>query len=296
MRNPGYFVSWIVGVVSFLFYGLIYLGLRTNGSVTRDTLEWWESQRAFLFQIATAIIFLQLESLTAGRFKFSSWHKSCSFRDASLTEFLSILFPTTIPAFLEKQLFYREHASGAYSPFAYHISWFLRISSHGLLRAIVFPPFVYFMSGLTITAGQYFIFVLIFAVLDTIGSSLSLLLVCAVPSLESSSTAFTALTAFIGTGCGFFLRPGLIPAWFIWAYYLSWYKYGLDALYINEFEGEVNAVSGRSVLAEVFEVDSHLTVWGNILVLLSFPVVFNICALVASYLYTKPKKVTVLAK
>ena len=66
MRNPGYFASWIVGAVSFLFYGLIYLGLRTNGYVARGTLEWWESQRAFLFQVITAVIFLQLESLTTG--------------------------------------------------------------------------------------------------------------------------------------------------------------------------------------------------------------------------------------
>lgn len=77
MRNPGFFVAWIVGGISFLFYGLIYLGLRTSNLVQRvqsgdiptgDTtsIDYWDSQRSFIFQIITAIVFLQLETLTSG--------------------------------------------------------------------------------------------------------------------------------------------------------------------------------------------------------------------------------------
>ena len=39
IRNPGFHVSYLVGGVSFLFYGLVYLGLRTSSlvdSVRRD--------------------------------------------------------------------------------------------------------------------------------------------------------------------------------------------------------------------------------------------------------------------
>jgi hypothetical protein len=76
-RNPGFHVSWIVGGISFLFYGLIYLGLRTSSLVEQietdhsalDKLvafEYWDSQRAFIFQLVSAIVFLQLETLTTG--------------------------------------------------------------------------------------------------------------------------------------------------------------------------------------------------------------------------------------
>jgi hypothetical protein len=78
IRNPGFHVSWIVGGISFLFYGLIYLGLRTSSLVEQietdpdllDKLvafEYWDSQRAFIFQLVSAIVFLQLETLTTGK-------------------------------------------------------------------------------------------------------------------------------------------------------------------------------------------------------------------------------------
>lgn len=79
LRNPGFHVSWMVGAVSFLFYGLIYLGLRTSSLVDKiendptildklDAFDYWDSQRSFIFQFVTAIVFLQLETLTTGMF------------------------------------------------------------------------------------------------------------------------------------------------------------------------------------------------------------------------------------
>ncbi|KAJ3089196.1 hypothetical protein HK102_006975 [Quaeritorhiza haematococci] len=312
MRNAGFFVSWIVGAVSFLFYGLIYLGLRTSNlvSITQGalsnstssgtttfsststsptaTIEYWDSQRAFLFQIVTAIIFLQLETLTTG--KIACTASLCPLHK-SVVNCVNTLFYVLPEAHMEKRLFYREFASGAYSPLAYHTAWYIRISTYGLFRGLIFPPFTYFMSGLTISPIQYGVFTLIFCVMDTIGASLAFLLVCVVPTLESSSTAFTAVTSLAGTGCGFFLRPRLIPAWFLWAYYTSWYKYALDALYLNEFFGIQDPVTNQSVVEDVFEVDSRFNRWEGLLVLFAYPIAFNVIGFLGSVAYTKPRQV-----
>lgn len=145
--------------------------------------------------------------------------------------------------------------------------------THSLLRSIVFPPLVYFASGLTITGEKYLVFTIVFGAMDAIGSSLALLMVCAVPTLERSSISFTLITSLAGTACGFFLRPSFIPSWFSWLYYISWYKYAVDALYINQFKGVL--FNGGKVLESIFSVDPGLDLWGNVGVLFMYPVIFH---------------------
>lgn len=147
------------------------------------------------------------------------------------------------------------------------------------------------MSGLTISFTNYAVFTIVFCIMDAIGSSLALLLVCSVPTLESSSSAFTTFTSFIATACGFFLRPNLIPVWFIWVYNISWYKYALDALYLNEFDGKVDPATDLSVIDAFFEVDTKLDKWMDILVLFLYPIAFHLLSWYASWHYTRPKEI-----
>ena len=142
------------------------------------------------------------------------------------------------------------------------------------------------MSGLSITAPQYSVFVLVFCLMDAIGASLSLFLICLTSSLEASSALFTTISAFVGSCCGFFLSPGLIPIWFVWSYYLSWYKYALNALYINEFGDD-------SVTETLFEVDSGLDIWLNLLVLFIYPITLHFLAYFANVWKTRPKKIVI---
>lgn len=262
-RNPGFKISWIVGSVSFLFYGLVYLGLRTSSLAARiqndvqvqnniEALDYWDSQRAFIFQIVTAIVFLQLETLTSGE-------RIC----------LTI-------AHLEKGLFLREYAGGGYSALAYHLSWVMRQNTCSLFRALLFPPLVYFTSGLAIEVEKYSVFCIVFAIMDSVGSSLALLLVCCSVKLERSSISFTIITSLTGSACGFFLRPTFIPPWFSWLFYSSWYKYALNALYINHFSGVI--FNGTEVLSSIFGLDGDLDLWENLAVLIIFPMVFHIIA------------------
>jgi hypothetical protein len=102
----------------------------------------------------------------------------------------------------------------------------------------------------------------------------------------------------MATFCGFFFLPNLIPPWFLPNYYISFYKFATEGLYWNEFYGDTVVVASRldsignstvSDLSEdvlqVFKVDMSLNRWSNLLVLMIFPILFHLFALLASACY-----------
>ena len=95
---------------------------------------------------------------------------------------------------------------------------------------------------------------------------------------EANSQPAVFLTSFLASTCGYFVRPYLIPPWFIWAYHISPYKFALDALYRNEFTGQVEQRSGRDVLEFVFQVDGRFSLLGNVAVLALYVVAFQVLA------------------
>lgn len=278
--------SWILASGNFLFYGLLYLGLMTSDKYVPTDLTFVQSQKAFIFQVISGVCLLELEVLAR--------------------------------AFLEKNIFFREHASGAYSTPSYHLSWFLRLNFQGFVRGIIYTPLCYLMSSLTITADRYFYFSLIVALMSTTGSSIAFLLISAIPALEGAASAYSAIIGTMATFCGFFFLPKLIPPWFIYSYYMSYYKYALEGLYWNEFWGrevvwknetlvsntysgvspiiasltnttETATVERREVL-DILQVDTTLNRWTNLIVLLFFPLIFHFFAYLASALHVGAKK------
>jgi ABC-type multidrug transport system permease subunit len=164
------------------------------------------------------------------------------------------------------------------------LNWNIRIAFSSFIRGALFPLLFYFISGLSATPSAYFTFVAVWTLVDCTAGALSLFLVAALPTLDNASSAFTLLTTFVGTASGFFLRPNLIPPWFIWAYYLSFLKYALDALYYNEYEDH------PEILLYIFEVDPTFDKWGNVMMLVMFNVVFSVLAYAMSYWKTKTKE------
>ena len=256
--------SWLLAVGNFLFYGLLYLGLITSKEYTATDLTYVQSQKAVMFQVLTGVCLLELDILAK--------------------------------AFLEKSIFFREHASGAYSTPSYHLYWFLRLSFHGFLRGILYTPFVYFLSGLTLGFDKILYFGLIVSLMSTTGSAIALLLVSAIPALEGVASAYSAIIGTMATFCGFFFLPNLIPPWFIYSYYMSHYKYGLEGMYWNEFHGRnvmwksVNGTVTEREVLEILQVDTSLNRWGNLIVLVFFPVLFHILAYLATALHVGAKK------
>lgn len=77
-------------------------------------------------------------------------------------------------------------------------------------------------------------------------SSSGYLISCASSSISMAlSVGPPVIIPFLIFG-GFFLNSGSVPAYFEWLSYLSWFRYGNEALLVNQWEGVEDIICTRS--------------------------------------------------
>ncbi|XP_042481642.1 ABC transporter G family member 23 [Macadamia integrifolia] len=152
---------------------------------------------------------------------------------------LSFLLSSTVealPIYLqERSVLMKEASRGAY-----------RISSYLIANTIIFLPFllavavlfsvpVYWLVGLNPTFSAFAFFILIVWLIVLMASSLVLFLSAVSPDfISGNSLICTVLGAFF-LFSGYFIPKESIPKYWLFMYYVSLYKYPLDALIINEY-------------------------------------------------------------
>ncbi|KAJ0989279.1 hypothetical protein J5N97_007635 [Dioscorea zingiberensis] len=142
----------------------------------------------------------------------------------------------TLPIFVvERPILLREASSGLY-----------RLSSHLIATTMVFIPYllciallysssVYFLVGLCFTWEAFSCFVLIvWAVVLTANSFVLFISSLAPDYIAGTSLVMVSLAGFF-LFSGYFISTGSMPAYWLFAHYLSPYKYALDALLENEY-------------------------------------------------------------
>ncbi|KAK3408463.1 hypothetical protein EUGRSUZ_J00695 [Eucalyptus grandis] len=152
---------------------------------------------------------------------------------------LSFLLSSTVealPIYLqERRVLMKESSRGAY-----------RISSYMVANTIVFLPFlfavaflfavpVYWIVGLNPSIGAFAFFTFIVWVIVLMASSLVLFLSAVSPDfISGNSLICTVLGAFF-LFSGYFIPKESIPKYWLFMYYVSLYRYPLDALLTNEY-------------------------------------------------------------
>ncbi|XP_004513954.1 ABC transporter G family member 23 [Cicer arietinum] len=152
---------------------------------------------------------------------------------------LSFLLSSTVealPIYLqERTVLMKEASGGAY-----------RISSYMIANTIVFIPFlfvvsilfavpVYWLVGLNPSFKAFTFFTFVVWLIVLMASSLVLFLSSISPDfISGNSLICTVLGAFF-LFSGYFIPKESIPKYWIFMYYVSLYRYPLDALLINEY-------------------------------------------------------------
>ena len=141
------------------------------------------------------------------------------------------LFCAEIPIFL------REHHDGMYSTLAYFISKQLVELPLLFIKPIIFASIIYFMVGLNESSERFAYFLLILELLTQCAVSFGYFVSClaATPQIAMAIAA-PLMIPFMLFG-GFFINDKTIPGWIDWMKYLSWFKYGNEALMINQWAG-----------------------------------------------------------
>ncbi|CAD1478813.1 unnamed protein product, partial [Heterotrigona itama] len=162
------------------------------------------------------------------------------------------VFCTELPIFL------REHRNGMYRTDVYFLCKTLAEAPIFIAVPLLFTVIAYPMIGLYPGIDHFFITAGIVALVANVSTSFGYLISCVSSNLSMAlSIGPPVIIPFLLFG-GFFLNTASVPIYFEWFSYLSWFRYGNEALLINQWS-EVESIectrsnatcpkSGRMVL------------------------------------------------
>jgi len=175
---------------------------------------------------------------------------------------------TALQVFIDNRKFFiHESASGYYRASVYFFSQILvDIIPNRIFPNLVFSLVLYFMAGLQLDVGKFFIFFL--ALLSTAFSATSIAFLASA-SVESFAVAnaVVALPYILMMLFGGFLAnvDSILP-WLAWMKWFSIFRYGSNALQVNEMTGLVfhNNQTGQIVTGEEYLMEQGIPygTWG----------------------------------
>ncbi|KAJ0180331.1 hypothetical protein K1T71_003735 [Dendrolimus kikuchii] len=137
----------------------------------------------------------------------------------------------------ELPIFIREHHSGMYRADVYFLSKTLAEAPVFATIPLVFTTIAYYMIGLNPDPTRFFIASGLAALITNVATSFGYLISCASSSVSmAASVGPPIIIPFMLFG-GFFLNSGSVPPYLGWISYLSWFRYGNEALLINQWSG-----------------------------------------------------------
>lgn len=255
-----------IAVLYSRFWKIIY---RTNQLLLTNTLQ------ALGVGLVLGTIYINIGFGKAGIEKrFGLFAFTLTFLLSSTTE--------TLPIFInERPILLRETSSGVYRLSSYLIANTLVFLPYLLVIAILYSISLYFLVGLCYSWQAFTYFVLTIWVIVLMANSFVLFLSSVAPNYIAGTSLVTLLLAGSFLFSGYFITKETMPKFWTMLHYLSMYKYGLDALLINEYsclvakcliwydeKNKVCMVSGSDVLDKRGLHERER--WTNIYILIGF--------------------------
>ncbi|RCN29509.1 ABC-2 type transporter [Ancylostoma caninum] len=136
----------------------------------------------------------------------------------------------------------REYHDGIYYIFSYYLARILSyiplFSIDGLLMLYV----CYWMVGFSSSVSQVLFATLIAFLVEQSSSAFGVMLACISPSFPIAASLAGPLLTLLSLTGGLFANVGSLPPYVSWIQYLSWFRYGFEALAINQWS-EVNGAN-----------------------------------------------------
>jgi len=157
---------------------------------------------------------------------------SCIF--AALGAFAAV--PAVVIA---RAVFYREKPSFL-RPFAYFVAQSIADVPFTILGSCIYCTMVYFMAGLNLAdyGSRYLLFMLTYSLTSVVTVSFAQMVATLSPTTEVASSIVGVSLSILSLFAGFIIPRSSIPIYWIWLHYLSFFKWPLEALSINEMYGE----------------------------------------------------------
>jgi ATP-binding cassette, subfamily G (WHITE), member 2 len=137
----------------------------------------------------------------------------------------------------DRSIYVREHRNGMYRPSAYYLGKILQDVPLGIMVNFVFSTIAYFMVGLQGTAEKFFMFFLICTLVMLNSYTLCLFISNIAKNYQVANVIAPLVLVLYLLPSGFLINLNSIPIIWRWIKYISFFRYGFEALVLNEFEG-----------------------------------------------------------
>ncbi|CAG9760791.1 unnamed protein product [Ceutorhynchus assimilis] len=189
----------------------------------------------------------------------------------------------------ELPIFLREHKNGMYRTDVYFLGKTIADIPIFVFLPLLFLSICYYLIGLNTEMPRFFVACGIIVLVANAATSFGYLISCVSSTISMAlSIGPPMLIPFLLFG-GFFLNIQSIPVYFEWLAYLSWFKYGNEALMINQWENVTNIQCPRGnstclrnghVVLEIYNFkEEHLMI--DIISLIGLIVAFRFAAFLA---------------
>ena len=146
---------------------------------------------------------------------------------------MTSMVPSALTFPNERQIFLKEENSRLYSTTAYFLSRNIVELPYGVIFPLIEILIVYWFAGLSSTATQFFICLLVLYLLSFNGMSFGMLFGSIIEDQRSVSQLIPIISLVISLVSGYYKNLANLPAWMGWVQYLSPLRYSFEAFVRN---------------------------------------------------------------
>ncbi|XP_030585530.1 broad substrate specificity ATP-binding cassette transporter ABCG2b isoform X2 [Archocentrus centrarchus] len=165
----------------------------------------------------------------------------------------------------ERAIFIHENSSGYYRTSVYFLSKiFADLIPNRVIPIFVFSAIAYYMMGMKSAFEAFLCFALTMSLVSLAGVSVAFLVSASVSSFAMANILIALPFVFMMVFGGYLVNLNAMLSWLSWLKWISIFRYGLNAVFINELEGLIFYTNTTVIPGEVFLVgqDIDYSVWG----------------------------------
>ncbi|GMH32356.1 hypothetical protein BSKO_00190 [Bryopsis sp. KO-2023] len=200
---------------------------------------------------------------------------------------------------MNKSVFYKHKDNFFFPALSYACGMAFTQIPFSFVESTVFSLTTYFMVGLSLDSTRYFLIYWLVVFSFSCGSSaLFRFIPCVTPNMVVTNSVGGVTLLMLVVNSGFTIVRKSIPGYWIWAYWISPFAYGVRALAINEFTSprwsSVTPGLGESALLELDFHTSRSWIWIGIAYIWGMYIVLTLGAAVALHCLRGDHKQAVL--
>ncbi|KNA25912.1 hypothetical protein SOVF_002340 [Spinacia oleracea] len=159
---------------------------------------------------------------------------------------------------IERTVFYREKAAGMYSPLAYAAAQALVEVPYIAVQTITYGIITYFMIGFERTLRKFLLYLVFTFLTFTYFTFYGMMAVGLTPTQHIAAIVSSASYSLWNLFSGFLIPKSIIPAWWIWFYYICPVAWTLSGLISSQLGDVETIVVGQGFKGSVKEyLDLH---------------------------------------